>query len=208
MRRRNAKRRLGLVDIREREAAIDLEALKASARCLDWYALTVEAQKEFHASVILRRRGYTTFLPTRQDWRRRNRFVREKEPMTYPLIARCLLVGFRIEAVPPWFDLFQLSLVRGVIGFDGAPRTVPQISVIDLVDRFGANHFRAPDCQKWIRTHHEFSIGNAVEVVEGPFAGHRTKVRDIKGLRADVLLELFNSKQPVKIPLDHLELLR
>ena len=205
--RMSRKRRHSLVDVKTREQEFDLAALRASAPDLAWYALNVEAQKEFTASLILRRRGFQTFLPTRTDFRKRTRYSDHKEEFSYALIPRFLFIGFGRDAVPRWLDVFALQLVHGVIGRRGQPSIVPASGVVDLMDRWAANHFRAPECQKSMRSGKEFKIGDMVQVAEGPLKLHCARVENITKKAAIVVIDIFNSQQRAEIPLDILEIM-
>lgn len=180
---------------------VDERLLDIVAR-LTWYAIVVVPGREFVAQKILRRYGLSTFVPVRREWRRRNKYVREKELQTYVVAPRYVFGGF--DACPLWFDLFALPNVSGVVGFLDEPARIPSHAMARLIRKTGGG-LNAPQVQKFMRTHHEFSLGQVVEIIGGPFEGRKVPVVELSGARAKVLVELFGTDTPIEVPTDLLQ---
>jgi transcription antitermination factor NusG len=185
-------------------ASIAHQALPATiAERLHWYALLVPPQKEFIAQRILHAKGLPTFVPVERKWRRKNKFTKTKELKTYALAPRYVFIGFRLgERL--WFDLFNMHVISGVVGLHGVPKEIPNEAMVSLISRY-ANGLVAPDVQRFMRTRREFKAGDKVEIVEGPFAGHKVNVQEIVGSKATIVLELFGTEKNVSVGLDILE---
>lgn len=194
------------LSLRERMSDSEVApGIQEIAARLEWYALLVTPGREFVAQKILRRYGLKTFVPVRSEWRKRNRFSKEKELFSFAAAPRYVFAGFE-AGVPLWFDLFALPNVSGVVGgLDGRPLRLPNPEMGALIRKTGGG-INAPEVQKNMRTHHEFMPGDIAEVVAGPFEGMRVPVHSIAGLRATVILELFGGAvQEVDMPLDSLQ---
>lgn len=187
---------------RMQDCEID-HALLADASDLIWYALLSPPGKEFVAQKILRRYGLRTFIPVRREWRRKNKFVKTKDLFTYAAVPRYVMAGFP-SGVPLWFDLFNLPVVSGVVGRRGEPMRLPAKAVANLIYRTGGG-LNAPAVQKFMRTHHEFSVGQTVEVIDGPFEGRKVPVVELRGHRAAVLFEMFGAEMEVELSTDVLQ---
>lgn len=169
---------------------------------LYWYALYVRPQKEFVAQIILERYGVTTYVPVRRDWRRRNKYTKEKRLTSYPLAPRYVFAGFP-PGIPLWFDLFNLPLISGVVGIDDVPMRLKTPDVVSLL-RKHPNGVVAPKEQKHMQTGKEFAVGDNVEVVGGPFDGMKAPVTSIKGSRAKLVL-LDGIVGEIEFPLEVLQ---
>ncbi|MCR9236177.1 MAG: hypothetical protein NXI17_05855 [Alphaproteobacteria bacterium] len=169
-----------------------------------WYAGFVLSGKEFIAQKLLKRVGAVPYLPLCQKWRRVNRYRREKVRIAYPAIAGSLFLGFE-RGQENWYEVFQRAPnLYGVLGANGYPVALDG----NRLNRFiTENKFRfgAADEERFMRTHHEFKIGDRVQIVSGPFDGNIVDVKTIKGSHARILLELFGGTQEVEIGLDNLE---
>lgn len=168
-----------------------------------WFALLVPPQMEFVAQKILRRYGLRTFVPVRREWRRRNKFVKTKELQEYPIAPRYVFAGFD-RRFPLWFDLFNLPVISGAVGLNGEPLKIPGKAMARLIQRTGGG-LNAPAVQKFMRTHHEFTVGQIVEVLDGPFEGRRVPVVEIRGHRALLLLELFGGQHEIDVSMEVLQ---
>lgn len=175
----------------------------ADAPSLLWYALLTPPGREFVAQRILRRYGLRTFIPVRREWRRKNKFVKIKDQFTYAAVPRYVMAGF-MRSVPLWFDLFNLPVVSGVVGRQGEPMLIPAKAVASLIRRTGGG-LNAPAVQRYMRTHHEFTVGQTVEVIDGPFEGRKVPVVEIRGHCAVVLFEMFNIEQEIEIDMEILQ---
>lgn len=193
--------RLGWRD-RMEDKKIDLDILRDAPR-LVWFALLTPPGKEFVAQKILRRYGLRTFVPVRREYRRKNKFVKEKQLREYAIAPRYVFAGFP-PGVPLWFELFRLHIITGVVGLSGEPTRLPAASMIKLITHT-AHGVNAPAVQKFMRTHHEFAVGQTVEVLDGPFKDRKVPVVAIRGAKAAIMLELFGVQQEVDIAMDMLQ---
>lgn len=184
------------------DKSIDQDILRDAPDLL-WYALLCPPSREFQAQKILRRHGLRVFVPIRREYRRRNIFNKEKETMEYTAIPRYLFTGFP-PGIPLWFNLFNLPLIKGVVGLEKEPSRIPSEGMVRLITKTAVG-INAPAAQKYMRTHHEFAIGQTVEVIDGPFEGRKVPVVAIRGSKAAVMLQLFGAEQEIDIAMDYLQ---
>lgn len=170
---------------------------------LVWYALLTPPGREFVAQRILRRYGLHTYVPLKREWRRKNKFVREKVLREYPIAPKYIFAGFG-RGVPLWFDLFSLPDVRGVVGFNDMPAEIPGKAMARLIRKTGGG-LTAPSAQRYMPTHREFTVGQEVEVIGGPFEGRKVPVVELGGIETGVEMELFNVMRVVKVPTEFLQ---
>lgn len=169
-----------------------------------WYVVFVMTGKEYLTQRMLSNWGASVYLPLCRKWRRLNRYTRDKTKIAYPAVAGSLFVGFE-RGQERWFDIFRsISSVYGVLGIDGRPVTVDggRLETFIQENRF---RFNVAGEEQFMRTYHEFQIGDRVQIVDGPFDGHIVDVKDIKGRNAYILIDLFGTTQDVAISLDKLE---
>lgn len=196
---------------------------------LEWYALKTVPQKEFVAQTIIRRHGFTTYLPVERRWRRRNKYTREKRLLSYALFPRYLLIGFTpgqagffrvLPQVPDAYDpssheirfrhglfvIFNLPVITGVVGIRGEPRPLNASAVARLVNIW-PNGLERPKEEKWMPTNREFKEGDMVRITGGPMESMIVPVIEIKARsgKAKILADLFGSNMEVEIALHDLE---
>lgn len=164
---------------------------------LQWYALVVAAQKEFVVERLLQKRGYKAMVPIEVRWRRASRHTRKMVPWDYPMFPRYVFAGF--HGCPPWHELAGISMVRGVVGFNGVPSRLPD-GAIQTLERISGSFLpgRAPGRRR------SFSVGDDVVIEFGVLHMQRGRLQKITGKRAKVLLDFFNSTQEVDLPIDFL----
>lgn len=172
----------------------------AELSALNWFAIMVRAGEEFAVEAILDRRGLVAVVPKIRQWRRVNRYVKRKHEVSFPLIARYVLVGF--DGPPQWNRVFDLSMVHAVVGVGEVPWRMNGRVVARFLAECG--EVTVPGAQRHMRTHHEFAEGDAVEIVGGAFDGQVVTVDLIEGDAARVLLPLFGAVQEVSLPLANL----
>jgi transcription antitermination factor NusG len=160
----------------------------------------VRAGEEFAVEAILERRGFVAIVPMIKQYRRVNRYVKRKHQVSYPLIARYVLVGF--DGPAPWHEVFDISMVQSVVGVGDVPQKMQGRKVAKFLVDLG--EVVAPEAQQHMRTHQEFEEGDDVEIIGGVFDGHVVRVHKIEGSAAQVLLPLFGSVQEVPVPLANL----
>lgn len=168
---------------------------------LGWYALEVKAGTEFVVEALLERRGLVAVVPMRSSWRRLNRYVQRKVRDEHPLAPRYVFVGFEDRGRPAWEKVFDITMVRAAIGFDGRPWPLGGVEVALFLIR-NMDH-SVPDAWQYMRKGKEFDVGDLVDVVAGEHEGKQVRVRAIEGDVARVLLPLFGKR--AKLPLANLE---
>lgn len=170
---------------------------------LQWYALRTPAQKEFVAQEILGRRGITTFLPVERKWRRRNKYTKQKELRSYPLLVRYIFAGF-VPGIPLWFNIFNIPTITGCVGLNGEPKELDNAAVCRFIGKY-PNGLQRPDEEQYMQTGKEFTIGEHVRISDGPFEGIVVPVVNILGKDAELFVELFGGRHKVRIRMDKLE---
>lgn len=174
---------------------------------LEWYALCVPPQKEFVAAVILDR-NVEVFLPVRTLWRKRSRFRRNREEISYPLMPRYVLVGFeppRHGEGIPWGLVFRYPFVRAVLGTGGVPVALNGAALRRLMSRCDDGVYRARPEHRRQQPHREISIGDEVRITGGAFIGFTPVVKDIRGVRLKVVAKLFGRETEIEVGLDQVE---
>lgn len=170
---------------------------------LHWYALRTPAQKEFIAQEILTQKGLVTYCPTDKRWRRRNRFQKHKELLSYAMLPRTVFVGFE-PGIPLWFDIFALPAISSVVAINGRPMKLDSAGMSNLITNY-ANGIQRPKEEKHMQTGKEFKAGDMVRIMEGPFDGLTVPVHEIRGREARVFLELFGGRHEVSVSTELLE---
>lgn len=184
--------------LKSRRSALAMPVAELAA--LNWFAIMVRAGEEFAVEAILDRRGLVAVVPMIRQWRRVNRYVKRKHEVSFPLIARYVLVGF--DGPPQWGRVFDLSMVQAVVGVGEVPWRMDGRRLARFLVECG--EVTVPGAQQHMRTHHEFGEGDAVEIVGGAFDGQVVRVERIEGDAARVLLPLFGAVQEVAMPLANL----
>ncbi|MBS0457763.1 MAG: hypothetical protein JSS44_10590 [Proteobacteria bacterium] len=163
--------------------------LSTSASIAHWYCVRSKPRAETLAVEHLQRQGYECFLPRIA---RRSVLARLGRPRAViePLFPRYLFV----RADPNVQSLAAIRSTRGAVGlvrFAGEPARVAD----DLIKRLR----RDADAQGVIvRSVPDFQRGDAVRVLDGPFAGLRGVYAQPRGEdRAVVLLQLLGGQQRV-----------
>lgn len=177
-----------------------------------WYALRVAPQCEFKSQDMLADMGLVSFIPTRMEYRHRNKYDRAKRRKIekfYPILVGYCLVGFTLNQlapgnVPNWVRIFDLAPIKSVVGFDGRPRTVRKDALIEIARRW-PNGLTKPDTEAYMRTHCEFGVGDFVRISSGPFEGQVVPVLEIRKARSWVEADLFDTKHRIEVPTYDLE---
>lgn len=164
---------------------------------LDWYALMTVPQKEFVAQEILTQKGIVTYVPVERKWRRKNRFTKNKDLYSYPIVTRFVFVGF-IPGVPCWYDMFKLPIITSCVGINGHPVKLDAKAMAGIISAYPNGMLRPTD-EQYRRTHAEFRAGTLARICEGPFEGMVVPVQEIAGSEAKVVLELFGGIQEISI---------
>ncbi len=103
-----------------------------------WYPIRVTSQKESVAALLLKEAGVATYLPSIHKLRRFNRIDRRRRWVPTPLFPTYLFVGF--TTVPePWWRVFEVRLVHGVVGSNGHPRAVSEAEMACVYEHVEAD---------------------------------------------------------------------
>lgn len=156
----------------------------------------VHGRREFVVEVILRRRGFEIFLPTKEVFRRKSKYTQKKVARRYPLLVGWVFVGWP-TGEDRWHELADLDVVRGVAGIGGRMFCIPPGVMSKLQAKYGENV--APDREQFMPTHYEFDVGDKVELSEGPFAdaGRKVEVIELDGPQAKVLVDLLGRETEI-----------
>lgn len=161
-------------------------------------------QQEFTIETLLRDRGFSVFLPTKKVYRRKSKYTKEKHLVTYPLLVGWVFVGWP-KGENRWHDLFSCNQVIEVAGISRRPCPIPQADMHAMFNCWGGPKTRAPERERFMRTHHEFRVGDQVKVAEGPLEGLEVRVAELSGSRARVILELLGGAREIEIEAMSLE---
>lgn len=181
-------------------AASDFERLAA----LHWYALQTPPQKEIVAQIILETRGVEAYLPVREEWRRKNKYTKEKQLRQFPEMPRYVFAGFD-PGFSSWRHwLHRIPVITGVVGLDGEPRRIvfEGDGLAHMMRAYPNSTYVAPKEQKYMHTHQEFSVGDVVEILDGPLAGRELPVVSIRKSSAIFRLIMLGVEQEIALPLD------
>lgn len=193
---RNAGRRTAVVGA-QRETFTD----KAGRRRHRVVAAT--GQRTFVHELLLRRAGFEVFLPVRKEWRITDRFRKRKELVAYPLMTGWLFLGWP-EGQPMWGKLADLGVVQGLLGDRGRPARISEAAVQRMMRRWGGGHL-APEHHRYLRTHHEFEVGDTVRVIDGPWTGYSFDVLDISSAGVSGVVQLLGRSVGVDFAPDLVE---
>ncbi|OYD82515.1 transcription termination/antitermination protein NusG [Azospirillum brasilense] len=160
-----------------------------------WHVAVVKPQVQCRkiATDALRRRGYAVLMPMCRELLTRSG---RAETVERPLFGRYFFVG-----VGPWQDAWDLRWCPGIqhLTLDARrrPITVPVDVLRAIVDRMeadgGAVDLRPREPVP------AFRPGQAVEVLQGPFAGFPGLFEVDEGKRVRVLVSLFGRETVVKV---------
>lgn len=164
-----------------------------------WFAFRVEPQKEKAAEQILKRRGFTAFVPTEARYRRRSRRHKKAVVQSYPMLLGYVLMRF--DGPVPWHEIFRLKMIYAVVGINGKPARLPNTAI----DRLVALSNAAIPYRSSVNTRRSVQVGETVRIAEGPFRDIVVKVENIVDGKAMVVLGLFNADQQVAVSVDSLE---
>lgn len=158
-----------------------------------WYLIYTKPKQEHIASDNLINQNFEVYLPLLEHLkRRRNKNVLVTEPL-FPryLFIQLDLGNENISTIRSTFGVSKL------VSFGVKPAPVPIGFVESLQD--------AEDAQKrvHISDDHHLKLGDTIEILNGPFAGHITKIHALKGAdRVCVLLDILGSENRIELPSD------
>lgn len=163
---------------------------------MPWWAIMTVPQREFDAVGALADRGLEAFTPVERKWVRVRRGPRPRAPRAYPMFRGYVFVA---SDRFPWGVLnADKHLLRGVVSCGGRPLQIPR-EQIDAVRRLSETV--VPYC--WAGDPHQaLSVGVLVEIVEGPFAGQKTRIDAITMGRVTALIDLLGGPRAVEFDMD------
>jgi transcriptional antiterminator RfaH len=152
-----------------------------------WYAVHTQPAAETKAAANLQRQGYATYLPSH---RRLVRHARRKDVVRRPLFPRYLFVDVD-RARKAWRPILSTLGVADLVRGGDEPVAVPE-RVVDAIRRNeGAGVFDQLAAAGDLRS------GDAVRVVEGPFADCIGRLVEASGdERVCILFEIMG--RPVR----------
>ncbi|WP_058263375.1 transcription termination/antitermination NusG family protein [Thalassovita gelatinovora] len=139
--------------------------------------------------LILRRAGFSVFMPKDMKWRRVNRFAPEKKLVAFPLLADWIFVGWPRDAAR-WHELCALDVVAGVLGTGGRPARISEKQMVRVMRDWGGGK-QAPDHHRYMRSHREFEVDDVVSFADGSMEGCPLRVVGIEGAQARIMVRLF-----------------
>lgn len=179
---------------------------RAMAAGLVWYALLVTTQREFGIARKLNARGITAFAPREWRWRRKNRYQKSKRRETYPAYPKYVFAGVPAGFTLPWAALAEHRLIRGYLGdAAGRPKPLSPGDIIRIMEAAECPVFVEPDENQYMRTGHEFTLGDPARVAEGSLEGLVMTIEGFEQDKAVGTLELLGRPTKVTLPLDILE---
>lgn len=161
-----------------------MSSLHQSARC--WYVLQSKPRQAERAQLNLERQGYNVLLPriTVERVQRQRRHLVEE-----PLFPNYLFIRLQ-RWVDNWYPLRSTRGVARLVAFGHEPIAVDQ-QLIDAIVQRCAQSVGPPDLQP----------GQAVQILDGPFAGLSAIFKAAQGeQRVHLLLELLQRPVTVSLP--------
>lgn len=161
---------------------------------LMWVVCLVTPGAEAQVIARLARRGLLAWCPTATVYRRANRAARGKRLRTYPAAPGYVAVGL-MRAFPQYASVMMCEGVKGFLGPEGRPVVLSVAAVEALL----AVSWVAPEAARHMGSGWEFSVGDRVRVVSGPFDGAETDVLGISGEEARVVLQVLGAAREVRV---------
>lgn len=162
----------------------------------EWYCVRTQTKREHIAAEHLRElEGIEVFCP-RLRYRKATR--RGKIWWVEPLFPGYLLAKFNLAEMERAVTFCQG--VRGLVRFGSEIPHVPETFVSSLIKQV---HQQSSDDQELIIVTPILSIGDEVEVANGPFQGMKGTIQEVTPAteRVKILLEFLGQIQPVSLDL-------
>ena len=158
--------------------------------------VVTKPQSEFKAKENLSRQGYETYLPLVQTSRRRNGKIVNRTEAFFP---RYLFISLDKET-DNWSPIRSTFGVAGMVRFGGMPAVVPESMVDNLINN--ENEFGLQSFEK-----NELKHGDKVEIIDGPFEGHKAIYQKMKSTEpVSVLLDIVGKNTQVTLSVHELEI--
>lgn len=168
-----------------------------------WNVLTTEPRFEFDVAESLDKLDHEVYVPMRRDFRQINRYSKRKVLRNFALMPGYVFIAPHSDV--EWYEVLGVRHVRRVIAINRKPMYVFPAEMNALIEREKDGEFTAWDSERFMRSGHEFTIGDKVEIVIGPLTGCKAKVEEINEATARVLTEMFGSDRLVEVGLETLE---
>ena len=169
---------------------------KSNNQARSWYLVVTKPQSEFKAQENLLCQGYEIYLPLVQNSRRRNGKHIKRTEAFFP---RYLFISLDKEN-DNWAPIRSTIGVAGMVRFGGMPAVVPDVLIENMKnnqDEFGLQVIQKK----------ELLIGDSVEIIDGPFVGHKAIYQGMKSSeRVSVLLDIVGKNTQVTLSVHELEI--
>ncbi len=182
------------------------DARRARLLQLQWYVLSVKAGHETAAGLLLQRLGFTAFVPT--VWQRRRRLAKHHRKImevTRPLAARYVLIGF--EDDPEWPRVLSYPWILSAVGVNGRPSRLPDAVLTKLFAAHRCESLVPVDVKERPAERKSVLVGKVAQVLRGWLVGQRVTIENVKGQRAEVLPRETDNPRPVNVSFDNLEMI-
>ena len=190
---------LTLMQAREKKQRQIIKKSMAKAAISDWYILRTASRKELMLGELLAARDFCVFILFGKQYRRANRFSKHKRRYYFNQLPGYVFIG-----IPPGLNgiekLYRLGIVQGIMGRDGQPVSVSPLDIARLAKEADCGGFDAPDSHSKMVTHREYAVDDKVEMLGGPFDGHRLKVIEIGTVHTTAAFRIFGSLRTVRVP--------
>ena len=173
------------------------------AKAEHWYAVETPPQKEWVCADLLKRAGFTSWIPTYKKRRKVGRAPVRFENVDKPFIPSLVFVdvgGDLASDMGLWSRLASCRMVKHIIGSGGVPRTITASQIDRMAETRGQLHALEMARAEAARV----KVDNRVIVTAGAFQGVDGTVKELHGHRAKVLLQFFGSTRDVEIGVAHL----
>ena len=158
-----------------------------------WYALYVSSRAEKKVESELTRKGIENYLPLKTTLRK---WSDRKKLIDMPLIPGYIFVRIQYRN---YISVLQTQHVVAFVRFEGRPAII-QAEQIDFLKRM----LKQTD-YTWEVSTEQFTPGQIVEIVAGPFIGLEAELIALKGKkRVGVRIEQINNVLLVDIPMGDL----
>jgi transcription antitermination factor NusG len=158
-----------------------------------WYALYVSSRAEKKVETELTKKGVENYLPLKTTLRR---WSDRKKWVEMPLIPGYIFVRIQYKN---YLTALQTNHVVAFVRFEGKPAVIPDRQ-IDFLKRM----LKQTD-YTWEVTTEQFTPGQTVEIIAGPFIGMEAELVSIKGKkRVGVRIDQINNVLLVDIPIEDL----
>lgn len=165
-----------------------------------WFCLKIAAGREFYVEDALKKEGVEALVPTRKGDKimKRHRII---PAPTLPVLPGYVLVRC-VPSPAAMAGLRRFDKVIDVVGTALSPYRVPEKFVSKFIAKAESgdyDHRNAPGVV--------YAVGEAVRVIDGPFASFLGKVleQDVQKCRVRVEVDIFGRSTPVELDIAQIE---